>query len=163
MRNPAIYSEAYRIKHSPYFSIRNLNVWQPQPLSLAGVPSDPPDAGTMQIGLEPGDLTKYSAVPWQADFNECSTQDVDITYEKWNNIYPQSVGDPVTDVTQTTYWWPAHRPVIVNNKPWSLGIPQTHAGDLKMVTAWKELGFVMNTGTADSPNFVQVERNDQNL
>jgi hypothetical protein len=163
MRNPAIYSEPYRIRHSPYFSLRNLKAWQPQPLSLGGVTSDPPDAGTMEIGLEPGDLTKYSAVPWQADFNECSTQDIDITYEKWNNIYPQSVGDPATDVTQMTYWWPAHRPVIVNNQPWSLGIPQTNAGDLKMVTAWKDLGFVMNTGTEDAPNFVQVERNDQNL
>jgi hypothetical protein len=163
MRNPGIYSEPYRIRHSSYFSLRNLNTWQPQPLSLGGSGQSPGDPGSMAVGLEPGDITKYSGVPWQSDFNECSTQDIDITYEKWNNIYPQSVGDPVIDVTQTTYWWPAHRPVIVNNQPWSLGIPQTNAGDLKMVTAWKDLGFIMNTGTADTPNFVQVERNDQNL
>lgn len=159
MRNPAIYAGPYRIKHSPYFTIQALNTWQPQPLSLPGDLQTQTDPGSMQIGLEPGDLTKYSAVPWQADFNECSTQDVDLTYEKWNEIYPQSVGDPVQDVTQSTYWWPAHRPMIVNGSPWSEGIPQTHAGDLKMVTAWKDLGFILNT-----PNgFVQVERNDQNL
>ena len=27
---------------------------------------------------------------------------------------------------------------------WALGIPQTSGGDLKMVTAWKDLGFVVN-------------------
>ena len=163
MRNPAIYSAPYRIKHSPYFSIQNLKTWQPQSLSLPGSIQSPTDPGSMQIGLEPGDLTKYSAVPWQADFNECTTNPTDITYAEWNVIAPQSVGDPAPDITQTTYWWPAHRPVIVNNEPWSQGIPQTNAGDLKMVTAWKDLGFIKNTGTADNPTFVQVERNDENL
>jgi len=56
---------------------------------------------------------------------------------------------------------------IINGNPtpvaWAQGIPQGHAGDLKMVTAWKDLGFIMNEGTDDNPNFVQVERNDQNL
>jgi len=171
MRNPAIYSEAYRIKHSPLFSIKALNTWQPQPLSLPGSVQSAGDPGSMQIGLEPGDLTKYSAVPWQADFNECSNQDVDITYEKWNVIDPQSVGDPASDITQTTFWWPSHRPMevfqIINGNEtqvaWSQGIPQTNAGDLKMVTAWKDLGFILNEGTDDNPNFVQVERNDENL
>ena len=40
------------------------------------------------IGLQPGDLTKYLALPWQADFNECTTQMIDITYEAWNEIDP---------------------------------------------------------------------------
>lgn len=164
MRNSAIYSEPYRIKQSPYFSIQNLNTWQPQPLSLPGTTPDPPDAGSMQIGLEPGDLTKYSAVPWQADFNECTTNLTDTTYEKWNVIEPQSVGDPAQDVTQNTYWWPAHRPVIVNGTPWSQGIPQTNAGDLKMVTAWMELGFIRDNPQYDPTNpnssqYILVESN----
>jgi hypothetical protein len=167
IRNPAIYAEPFRIKHSPYFSLQALNAWQPQPLSLPGALTTPQDPGSLQIGLEPGDITKYGAVPWQSDFNECSTQDVDITYEKWNVIDPQSVGDPAQQITQTTFWWPSHRPMEVFTEsgqvPWSLGIPQTNAGDLKMVTAWKDLGFILNTGTDDNPNFVQVERNDQNL
>ena len=168
IRNPAIYAEPFRIRHSPYFSLQTLNSWQPQPLSLPGQLATPQDPGSLQVGLEPGDLTKYGAVPWQSDFNECATQDTDITYEKWNVIDPQSVGDPAKLVNQTTYWWPSHRPMYVftdkgGQVPWSLGIPQTNAGDLKMVTAWKDLGFVMNTGTDEAPNFVQVERNDDNV
>jgi len=46
---------------------------------------------------------------------------------------------------------------------WSQGVPNNNAGDLKMVSAWKELGFILNTGTDDNPNFVQVERNDPNI
>jgi hypothetical protein len=168
IRNPAIYSAPYRINHSKYFTLDALKTWQPQPLTLAGVDPSPPDAGSMQIGLEPGDLTKYSALPWQSDFNECSTQDVNITYEKWNVIDPASVGDPAQQITQTTYWWPAHRPVIVNGAPWSQGIPQTNAGDLKMVTAWKDLGFIKDNPKFDGinpnePPFIVVEANSQNL
>jgi hypothetical protein len=118
----------------------------------------------MQVGLEPGDITKYSAVPWQSDFNECSMQPVDITYEKWNVIEPQSVGDPAQDIMQTTYWWPAHRPVTINGVPWSQGIPQNNAGDLKMVTAWKELGFIRDNPAYDptdpgSSPYILVESN----
>ncbi len=47
------------------------------------------------VGLQPGDLTKYMAVPWQSDFNECSTQSIDVTYENWNVIYPDSDNDEV--------------------------------------------------------------------
>jgi hypothetical protein len=171
IRNPAIYSEPFRIRHSPYFSPRVLSSWQPNPLSLPGPPTTPQDQGSMQVGLEPGDLTKYGAVPWQSDFNECSEQPVDITYAQWSVIEPQSVGDPASDVTQTTYWWPSHRPMEVftaqGQQPWSQGIPQTNAGDLKMVTAWADLGFLnVNpdyTPTNGQPQYVQVERNDENL
>jgi len=48
---------------------------------------------TSKRALQPGDLTKYSALPWQADFNECTTQDIDITYELWNKIDPKSEND----------------------------------------------------------------------
>lgn len=172
VRNPAIYATPFRLKHSPYFSLTALASWQPQPLWAAGTERDPADTGTMSIGLEPGDLTKYSAVPWQSDFNECSTQSVDITYERWNVIDPASVGDPASDITQTTYWWPSHRPMEVFNPDgsqvsWSQGIPQTNAGDLKMVTAWKELGFIVKnpdySPTNGNPLYMQVERNDENI
>lgn len=169
VRNPAIYAEPYRIRHSPFFSPKVLASWQPNSLSLPGPLATPQDQGSMAVGLEPGDLTKYSAVPWQADFNECSTQSTDITYAQWNVIEPQSVGDPASDVTQTTYWWPSHRPMEVftaqgGQAPWSQGIPQTNAGDLKMVTAWKDLGFIGPnpdyTPTNGNPQYIQVERND---
>ena len=168
IRNPAIYAEPFRIKHSPYFTLDKLTAWQTQPLSLPGNLQTPNDPGSLKIGLEPGDLTKYSGIPWQSDFNECSTQDIDITYEKWNQIEPQTTGDPAKQITQTTFWWPSHRPMEVFSQTggqvaWAQGIPQTNAGDLKMVTAWKALGFVLNTGTDDNPNFVQVERNEQDI
>lgn len=173
IRNPAIYAAPYRIKHSSYFSPKNLQSWNPQPLSLPGNLDTPDDSGSLKVGLEPGDLTKYSGVPWQADFNECSNQPIDITYEKWNLIYPQSTGDPLRDIVQTTFWWPSHRPMEVFLTPdgpqasWSQGIPNNHAGDLKMVTAWKELGFIKNnsdwTPTNLQAQYIQVERNDPTI
>ena len=45
------------------------------------------------VGLQPGDVTKYSAVPWQADFNECTTNPNDVTYADWNNLFPDSEND----------------------------------------------------------------------
>jgi L-Lysine epsilon oxidase N-terminal/L-lysine epsilon oxidase C-terminal domain len=140
MRNPAIYSDAYRIAQNPKVT--------PGSLSLAGLPgASPDDAADLGAGQEPGDLTKYSAVPWQSDFNECTTQSIDITYEQWNVIYPDSTGDPVRPITYHTYWWPAHRPVTVNNAQWS-PTPVSNAGDLQMVTQWGSLGFVR-----DNPDF----------
>ena len=165
IRNPAIYAEPYRIKHSFDFTPKNLQAWNPLPL---GFPGSLDNVGSLTLGLEPGDITKYGGIPWQADFNECSLQPIDITYEKWNEIYPQSTGDPVKDITQTTYWWPAHRPMEVTDvnlgsMNWSQGIPNNRAGDLKMVTAWKELGFILNVPQDGNPNFIQVERNDPNI
>lgn len=52
--------------------------------------------------------------PWQADFNECSTQVIDVTYEGWNDIYPDSDHDGLMKRQQRvreTLWWPAHRPL----------------------------------------------------
>lgn len=168
MRNPAIFAASYRIKHSSYFNAKDLASWDPPQLSLPGGPLGPTDQGGLGAGLEPGDLTKYSGIPWQSDFNECSDQPIDITYEDWSVIYPNSTGDPVQDVTQNTYWWPTHRPMQVTNPDnsqmnWSQGIPNNNVGDLKMVSAWNKLGFILNTGTADNPNFVQVERNDADI
>ena len=148
MRNPALYAAAYRIRQSP----------NPVPGGLS-LDTD------LASGAEPGDITKYSALPWQADFNECSTQDIDVTYEGWNNIYQASIGDPVLAVAQNTYWWPAHRPMHVSMPSgaqvlWS-PTPNSNAGDLWMVTLWSALGFVWEQpGEAGSPpSYVLVESN----
>lgn len=151
MRNPAIYALPYRI-----------NPATPTPGSLsqpAGVPGAPPDkVANLTKGLEPGDITKYSGVPWQSDFNECSTQDVDITYRDWNSIDPDSTGDPIQDRTRLTYWWPAHRPMFVNSQAWS-PTANTNAGDLQMVTIWPTLSFVTRTPNAGpfDPPFQMTE------
>jgi hypothetical protein len=124
-------------------------------------------------------------LPWQADFNECSTQMIDVTYEGWNAIDPTSPEDPVMRREQQvweTMWWPAHRPLQVaellddgaggftTTRPlnWTRGIPQTEAGDMKMVSAWTQLSFVVlnpsvppdviNSATPGAPRFVGVER-----
>jgi hypothetical protein len=126
MRNPAIYAAAYRIK--PSTTVAQGELAQPGEADLAD-------------GLEPGDLTRYSAVPWQSDFNECTNQPIDTTYRDWNSIEPQSIGDPVAQSSQLTYWWPVHRPFMFNG-PWS-PTAQNNAGDLAMVTAWASLRFIV--------------------
>jgi len=165
MRNPSIWREPYRINADPAF----YNFGQtPAQASAAGTVPDGDFAfyagddlsleNNFQTGLQPGDLTKYMSVPWQADFNECSTQPIDITYEMWNVIYPESDHDKLMERERRvweTLWWPAHRPLqsfellsVSNGKPniawrdWSPGVPQTNAGDLKMVTEWWRLGFI---------------------
>ena len=129
MRNPAIYSAAYRINHSATVSQGEL--------AQAG------DA-KLKNGMEPGDITKYSGLPWQSDFNECSNQPINTTYRDWNSIDPKNIGDPIAQTYQLTYWWPIHRPFFFNNHPWS-PTAQNNAGDLEMVTAWASLRFIVRT------------------
>jgi hypothetical protein len=150
MRNPAIYSSAYRLRHFPSPLAGSLS----QPAAVSGADT----TASIAAGLEPGDITKYSGVPWQSDFNECTNQGVDVTYENWNNIDPASTGDTFTDKTWVTYWWPAHRPVNVNGAAWS-PTPNTNAGDLAMVSIWWQLGFVVPAAdwTEDNPDFELVE------
>jgi hypothetical protein len=81
MRNPAIYSAPYRMNATAY-TPGTLS----QPATLPGGSPDTP--ASLALGLEPGDITKYSAVPWQSDFNECSTQPIDVTYRDWNSLQP---------------------------------------------------------------------------
>lgn len=179
-RNPAIYTKPYRIHWNPAFlpdagsGRRPQTEFFPQELSLGD---------NFEAGMEPGDLTKRSALPWQADFNECSTQPIDVTYSAWNQLYPDSNDDPGNEPGNSkvniTLWWPTHRPMQVYklvgpaavNDPsnpgsyaqvdWAKGIPQTNAGDLKMVTAWAQLGFVLSnpyaTPTNGVPLFYEVD------
>jgi L-Lysine epsilon oxidase N-terminal/L-lysine epsilon oxidase C-terminal domain len=154
IRNPAIYARPYRINVSTSYTAGSLSTPGDVAAGSAG----------FTVGMEPGDLTRYSGVPWQSDFNECSDQPIDITYEKWNVIEPGTTGDPIVPVTQLTYWWPSHRPMEVNTASgaqvlWSAGIPQTSSGDLEMVTAWKKLGFIL--GQTDG-SYVLVESNWHN-
>jgi L-Lysine epsilon oxidase N-terminal/L-lysine epsilon oxidase C-terminal domain len=144
MRNPAIYSAPYRIRHAT-------GEYTPIPGSLTqpAVVANADTTASLANGLEPGDISKYDAVPWQADFNQCSTQPIDITYRDWNAIYPASTGDPVVPVQTITYWWPAHRPMSVNGTAWS-PTAQTSVGNFQMVTEWAKLGFVTR-----NPEFAQ--------
>ncbi|MEN3331101.1 MAG: hypothetical protein V7641_466 [Blastocatellia bacterium] len=172
MRNPAIYAAAYRINLNRNFTLNALGATSQQPLLQEPQPQPLSLKGDLATGLEPGDITKYSGVPWQSDFNECSTQGINLTYEDWNKLY-DNTGDPMLDpaqqIVQNTYWWPAHRPMQVFNSKgsqtnWSQGIPPSRQGDLKMVTAWKALGFVKYDPDPNAPApYFEVERNDSEL
>jgi len=165
MRNPSIYWEPYRFKADR--SVSDFLESAAQENTTTGVDADytfnvenslSQDSDFM-TGLQPGDVTKYSAVPWQSDFNECTTNPNDVTYADWNINYPDSENDQnLRKETKvwTTMWWPAHRPLqyaevtsVANGTPnyvwtnWTKGVPQTHAGDLKMVTEWAKLGFII--------------------
>jgi hypothetical protein len=167
MRNPSIYREPYRIKADRAWSdflqtAAQANAQHGSQLDDVTFAMDSPlgQDNDFHVGLQPGDLTKYMAVPWQADFNECTTQTINITYADWNNIDPESENDlrlKRDEKTWETLWWPAHRPLqssqLVgfdkNGLPqttwttWSQGIQQTNAGDFKMVSEWWKLGFII--------------------
>ena len=100
-------------------------------------------------GVEPGDLSKYMAQPWQADFNECSVQPIS--------------GD-------NYWWWPAQRPYSVfpaanqNAQLFWTRESDTDANqfeDLQMVTNWKDVGFILNVGPPGASSFLEIERNQQ--
>ena len=134
-RNPAIYAAPYRIRHRKLAD---------PPLSLGQ---------DFAFGLEPGDLTKYMAQPWQSDFNECSVE-------------------PVGD--RFLWWWPAQRPLFVMREhedgslrqtPWIGTSDDQNADgyleftdDLLMVSDWSKLGFLFNVGTAADPRLIEVDR-----
>jgi hypothetical protein len=196
IRNSAIYKEPYRIKADPDFytfseTAAQANAWSgslPESDYVSYTATDLSQDDDFDRGLQPGDLTKHMALPWQSDFNECSTQVIDVTYDGWNQIFPQNNDDSQMAREQRvweTLWWPAHRPLqsyeitsMTATGPagyqwvdWSRGVPQTNAGDLKMVTEWWRLGFVRKnpyTGTPDvlpsevpppsPPPYISVER-----
>jgi len=192
-RNPSIYKEPYRIKADPVFSSFRQTAAQANMESTARTTSpaeyvssiDTPlsQNSDYEKGLQPGDLTKQMPLPWQSDFNECTTQNIDITYEQWNNIDPDKQDDvrmKREERVWETLWWPAHRPLqtwevtgVSQGSPifqylnWSRGVPQMNAGDLKMVTEWSRLGFVVRNPylpekdiDAPSPDqkYISVER-----
>jgi len=108
-------------------------------------------------GLEPGDLSKYMAQPWQADFNECTNQ----------NISALKLNSPRLDTTNY-WWWPPQRPFSVFPKDtpeqqvqWTRGYVQdtdsNNLSDVQMVTCWKYLGFVVDQQQGE-PRYQEVSR-----
>jgi hypothetical protein len=134
-RDPAIYESPFRIR------VRRAI---PDPLSLGFDP---------EAGMEPGDVSRYMALPWQADFNECSSQPID---------------------GRILWWWPVQRPEFVYLKAriktqrqvaW-VGADYDQnaddyigfAEDIEMVSKWSQLGFIHNVGSDEHERFVEVER-----
>ena len=194
IRNPSIYTEPYRLKADPDFSSFRETAAQANNLrgkvseqaysAYTGTPLS--QSNNFDKGLQPGDLTKSMAVPWQSDFNECTTQPVDVTYDSWVSVDPDSEGDSRLETSRRCLGddvvaGPSAAPGLRECKSprpgpqlqmldWSRGIPQTNAGDLKMVTEWSKLGFVIlnpdpseRDPTVLPPNnkFISVERDQE--
>lgn len=136
-------------------------------------------------GCEPGDLTKRMATPWQADFYDCSVQDVNFTNPKTNKTVSTASAIPLAPVF-LAYWWPAQSPYNVysgaataaeqmldgnafignNNVGQALGQNVLYHRGLNSfgdaVVGWKYLGFILNRTTGPHrgmlPFFVETER-----
>ncbi len=148
-RNTSIYraDDPFRINH---------NLCLDGPLGLGFTPE----------AMEPGDVTRYMAIPWQADFNECSSQPMD---------------------GRVIWWWPAQRPEFVYLEPEPVSAlkaipapPTIDSGrqvawigtdfdqtrdnfiafpdDILMVKYWDQLGFVMQKLVDGEQRFVEVSR-----
>lgn len=187
MRNQATWREPWRIKADPAFyeftlTAAQANAWRgqiPESDYVSYADQQLSQELDFDTGLQPGDLTKHMALPWQSDFNECSSQTIDVTYELWNVIDPSNPQDALLERQQRdweTLWWPAHRPMqnyeLAGVAPdgsrsykwldWARGVTQTNAGDLKMVTEWPRFTFVIRnpdpSPAPGDPDFIGVER-----
>ena len=114
------------------------------------------------IGLEPGDTSKFMAIPWHADYNSCAI----------HNTSPNPAN------STTLYWsWPAQRPVTVylasEVQDGKLGpnrfsmrgkgtetddnatagrFQKTPGGEFEgLVTKWNELGVIIQGSAIDGP------------
>lgn len=136
-------------------------------------------------GCEPGDLTKRMAIPWQADFQECTVQTPNITNPSINQ-FADGTGIEVPP-TFYVYWWPPQSPMHVVNGDLSPqgqvldavvsgidGQPVIPAGQrvpyqrgidsvASIIDNWSRLGFIINQGPDDYPYFVERERNHEAL
>jgi hypothetical protein len=117
-------------------------------------------------GWSAGDVTRWMAVPWQADFFECNTHWWPAT--RPDDVLPEAEYDSAVET-----WRPARDrqedgedPVTAfpfaaecaAREPWARGLPrESPAGDNAMVEYWSELGFVVPT-KAPSGEQVYVER-----
>ncbi len=148
-RNPTLYrplpanfsiSDAFRIRHKDVTGGLTLT---------NGADND------YSNGVEPGDLTKYMAQPWQADFNECSQQPVDGgNYWWWPAQRPYSIFPSAADAQQSNYFqWTR---LVGNQSGTGEG---ASLSDWQMVANWKNLGFVLDIGSAQAPLFLEIERN----
>lgn len=167
-RNPAIWDPAhpFRILHAydeAHYRRHGLDPMREE-ATAPGHPASPP-------GCEPGDLTKRMAIPWQADFFQCTAQLINYTDPTKN----KDSGIPVPP-TYYAYWWPVQSPMFVLSgytgvdAQAAAGVPagfqvyyprgvNTFA---QMITGWSYLGFVVNQNEGEDrtfyPYFAERER-----
>ncbi|MFC3153220.1 LodA/GoxA family CTQ-dependent oxidase [Litoribrevibacter euphylliae] len=149
-------SGPFRIKQYP-LSYEDLDKEKPY-LSSGWIPLH-----NMTEGLEPGDVSKFMAIPWQTDYNSCSIHATAINTDGVN----ESNG-----AESTLYWsWPSQRPDAVyvaeevfNNvlplQKWSIRGKGTYAVNpasaatfqdpLQSVQDWDKIGIIVQGTNVDS-------------
>lgn len=98
-REPDLYIEDWQTSATGPFRIN------PKPLDYCQAGSAPflslgwiPRRASGREGVEPGDICKFMAIPWHADYNSCATH----------------LPAPNPEFNNTLYWsWPAQRPVAI--------------------------------------------------
>ncbi|MBI5257912.1 MAG: hypothetical protein HY855_15510 [Burkholderiales bacterium] len=163
VRDPAIYQAdwersgagPFRLRARP-LDYRRVQASQPF-LTVGYVPLHPGPDGLRPAALEPGDVSKFMAVPWQTDYNACATHN--------------SAPNPTNSTA--LYWsWPAQRPVAVHAaadvrdgqlgpQRYSIRGPGTASDDLgnagryqnliDIVLNWHRLGFVIQGSAISGP------------
>jgi hypothetical protein len=160
---------------------------KPLPLNYAAAQAGKPllsegyiPCHTGNKGLEPGDLSKFMAIPWHTDYNSCATH----------------LPSPNPQGNNTLFWsWPAQRPVAVypaaavaanqgktvypngeQVQQWSVrgngsSTNQSPAQNwgrfqerLNMITHWQDIGVIMqgtaidpaDSGPADASQYLEV-------
>lgn len=124
-------------------------------------------------GCEPGDLTKRMAIPWQADFFQCSIEFINFTDPKRNSY---DDGDFAIPPTYYSYWWPPQSPWNVMTgdlTPDGQAAAGTPAGYQvlysrgintfgQMISSWHYMGFIVNQARGPFaelfPYFTEQER-----
>jgi hypothetical protein len=148
----------------------NKQVWK-EPLRIASgkkIGTIPvPGEGIRDLIVEAGTFSQQMALPWQADFFECSAPPLTDT-SGW-------VDDPsVAGKKRRVGWWPANRPDEIfrvdaprDRCAWArVPDPQQPLGyremrdDNEMVNLWSTLGFVVAVAPDGAPkDFYEVEFN----
>lgn len=150
MREPALYKLPWQTSGAGPFRIRA------KPLNYdSGLVRDRPFLGVGyvprhddQAGLEPGDLSKFLALPWHTDYNSCATHPL----------------DPPVGNNRTLFWsWPAQRPVAVYDAAqvgWGARTPHDEIGGFRLgPQQWSVRGW--GTDAADAENWGRFqERKD---
>ena len=165
VRSPEIYMEDWRTSGSGPFRIKH------KALDYAKATDDTPFLSSgwiplhdMTDGLEPGDVSKFMAIPWQTDYNSCSIHQTQIN----TNGVNESNG-----AATTLYWsWPSQRPdavyvaeEVINNvlpeQKWSIRGKGTYAinpasaatfqDPLDSVQEWDKIGIVMQGTNIELP------------
>lgn len=161
VREPDLYETDWRRSGGGPFRIRRRRLrydeaQASQPFLTVGyVPRHPGPDGVRPAPLEPGDASKFMAVPWHTDYNSCATHEP----------------APNPTLSSTLYWsWPAQRPVQIyraedvhdgtlGRQDYSMRGTGTYSEDLgsvgryqeliDIVRNWHKIGIVMQGSQID--------------